>query len=592
LFSILAVMHHAEKAGIGLADADALTGKVIEHPASGTFRTADMIGLDTLANVMDFQRETLPNDPWREYYRAPGWFAGLIAKGALGLKTKGGIYRKVGKEIQVLDLASKDYKPSVQNVSKEVDAIFRIKDPAERFAKLRASKDPQAQFLWACTRDIFHYCAHHLADIADNARDVDCAMRWGWGWSVGPFEIWQAAGWKAMAQAIEDDIAAGRAMVKTRLPGWALECDGVYKDHSAYSPSENKLKPRSALPVYQRQLLQDVMVGEKRDHGETLMENDSVRLWLMPNVDKRIPILSFKSKMHSLGKGVVDGIYEAVAQAEADFDGLVLWHHAPFGVGADLTELAGLAKAGKWDEIDRLVARFQGATKALRHAQVPVVAAVEGMAFGGGGEVAMHCAHRVLALETQIGLVEAGVGLIPAGGGCKEMVRRAAEAAKPRPQNDPWEDIQKAFRNIIRGVASRGAISAKEMGYALAGDTVLFNAREVLYVAIRQARALAEAGYHPPLRAREIKVVGAPGHATLRMEIVNLREGDFMSAHDYVVSDAAALVLCGGDVDPGTTVDEDWLLALERQQFVALAKSPATQARMQHMLETGKPLRN
>jgi 3-hydroxyacyl-CoA dehydrogenase len=269
-----------------------------------------------------------------------------------------------------------------------------------------------------------------------------------------------------------------------------------------------------------------------------------------------------------------------------------LWHHAPFGVGANLAELGELTKAGNWDEIDRVVAHFQGATRALRRAQVPTVAAVEGMAFGGGAEVAMHCAHRVLALETQIGLVEAGVGLIPAGGGCKEMVRRAAEAARPRPQNDPWDDIQKAFRNVIRGVTSRSAHNAREMGYALGGDTILFNARELLYVAIREARALREAGYHPPLAARETKVVGAPGRATLRMELVNLREGGFMSAHDYVVSDAAALVLCGGDVDPGTLVDEDWLLALERQQFVALAKTQATQQRMQHMLETGKPLRN
>lgn len=592
LFSILAVMHHAEKFGIGFADADALTGKVIQHPASGTFRTADMIGLDTLANVMDFQRETLPNDPWRDYYRAPTWFAGLVAKGALGLKTKGGIYRKVGKEIQVLDLATSAYIPSVQNVSQEVNDIFRIKDPAERFATLRASKDRQAQFLWACTRDIFHYCAYHLGDIADSARDVDCAMRWGWGWSVGPFEIWQAAGWKSMAQAIQGDIDAGKAMVKTSLPAWVLHYDGVYDGHNAFSPSDNKLKPRSELPVYRNQLLQDVLLGEKRDYGETLMENDAVRLWRLPNVDKRIPILSFRSKMHALGKDVIDGLREALVLAEDEFDGLVLWHHAPFGVGADLSELVALAQAGKWDEVDALVAHFQGATKALRFAQVPVVAAVEGMAFGGGAEVAMHCAARVLALEAQLGLVEAGVGLIPAGGGCKEMVRRASVAAKPRPLNDPWEDIQKVFRNVIRGVTSRSAHNAKEMGYASTCDTILFNPNEILYGAIREARALSEAGYHPPLPARQIKVIGAPGRATLRMDLVNLREGGFMSAHDYVVSDAAALVLSGGDVDPGTLVDEDWLLGLERQQFVALAKTPETQARMVHMLQTGKPLRN
>ena len=592
LFSILAVMHQAEKFGIGFADADALTGKVIQHPTTGTFRTADMIGLDTLAYVMDLQHETLPNDPWREYYKAPAWFAALIAKGALGLKTKGGIYRKVGKDIQALDLATGEYIPSVQKVSPEVTEIFRIKNPAERFAKLRASKDKQAQFLWACTRDIFHYCAYHLADIADSARDVDCAMRWGWGWSVGPFEIWQAAGWRPLANAIQDDIAAGMAMVKTPLPPWVLHHDRVYEDHSAYSPGENKFKPRSELPVYRTQLLQDVLYGEKRDYGETVAESEHVRLWLMPGVDKRIPILSFKSKMHSLGKGVVDGIREAVAMAEEDFDGLVIWHPAPFGVGADLSELIALTKEGKWDEVERLVAHFQSATKALRHAQVPVVAAVEGMAFGGGAEVAMHCAHRVLALESQIGLVEAGVGLIPAGGGCKEVVRRAAEAAAPLVLRDPWEYIQRAFRNIIRGVASRGAYHARDIGYARTGDAIVFNPHEVLYAAIRDARALHDAGFHPPVPTREIKVVGAPGRATLRMDLVNLREGGFMSAHDYVVSDAAALVLCGGDVDPGTLVNEDWLLALERQQFVALAKTPETQARMAHMLETGKPLRN
>jgi 3-hydroxyacyl-CoA dehydrogenase len=592
LFSILAVMHQAEKFGIGFADADALTGKVIQHPTTGTFRTADMIGLDTLAYVMGLQHERLPNDPWREYYKAPAWFAALIAKGALGLKTKGGIYRKVGKDIQALDLATGEYIPSVQKVSPEVTEIFRIKNPAERFAKLRASKDRQAQFLWACTRDIFHYCAYHLADIADNARDVDCAMRWGWGWSVGPFEIWQAAGWRPLANAIQDDIAAGMAMVKTPLPPWVLHHDRVYEDHSAYSPGENKFKPRSELPVYRTQLLQDVLYGERRDYGETVAESEHVRLWLMPGVDKRIPILSFKSKMHSLGKGVVDGIREAVAMAEEDFDGLVIWHPAPFGVGADLSELIALTKEGKWDEVERLVAHFQSATKALRHAQVAVVAAVEGMAFGGGAEVAMHCAHRVLALESQIGLVEAGVGLIPAGGGCKEVVRRAAEAAAPLVLKDPWEYIQRAFRNIIRGVASRGAYHAREIGYARTGDAIVFNPHEVLYGAIRDARALHDAGYHPPVPTRQIKVVGAPGRATLRMDLVNLREGGFMSAHDYVVSDAAALVLCGGDVDPGTLVNEDWLLALERQQFIALAKTPETQARMAYMLETGKPLRN
>ncbi len=592
LFSILAIMHHTQALGLGLDEADALTGTLINRPKTATFRTADMIGLDTLATVTDVQHRTLPDDPWRAHFRSPDWFAGLIAKGALGLKTKGGVYRRVGKAIEVVDIASGDYRPSGTPASDAVTAIMRTRDPVERFAKLRASDDKHAQFVWAVLRDLFHYCAYHLGDIADSVREVDFAMRWGWGWSTGPFETWQAGGWTALADAIQQDIDAGKAMASVPLPAWATARDGVYQDGGAYSPAQDAPVGRSTLPVYQRQLFPDAVAGERFDEGETLHETASVRLWRLPKIDPGIALLSFKSKMHSLEKGVVDGIHEAVALAEADFDGLVVWHKPPFGVGANLAELLDFVRAGDWASVEAAVAHFQGATKALRHAQVPTVAAVDGMAFGGGAEVAMHAAHRVLGLECAIGLVEAGVGLIPAGGGCKEMVRRASELARMRPQRDPWEDIQKAFRNIIRGATSRGAVHAQGMGYALPGDTVRFNPHEVPYVAIKTARSLADAGYVPPLPGRGIKVVGAPGRATLRMELVNLRDGGFMSAHDYLVSDTAAMVLCGGDVDPGTLVDEDWLLGLERRQFVALTQTEPTQQRMAHMLETGKPLRN
>ncbi|MCA8908297.1 MAG: 3-hydroxyacyl-CoA dehydrogenase/enoyl-CoA hydratase family protein [Rhodospirillaceae bacterium] len=592
LFSILAVMHHTKAMGLGLDEVDQLTGRLIGRPATATFRTSDMIGLDTLNTVMGVQYATLPDDPWREYFLAPDWFAGLIAKGALGLKTKGGIYRKAGKDITVLDLGTQDYRASGAKASDEVTAIFKIKDPVERFAKLRASDDKHAQFLWAYLRDLFHYAAYHLADIADNVRDVDYAMRWGWAWSAGPFETWQSAGWAALAAAIQEDIDAGKSMAKVALPGWVTARDGVYQGGNAYSPAENGLKGRSSLPVYARQLFPDPIIGETVEQGETLHETGSIRLWRLPNIDSDIAILSFKSKMHSLEKGVVDGIHEAVAMAEADFDGLVVWHGAPFGVGANLAELLEFIKVDDWASVEAAVAHFQAATKALRYAQVPTVAAVEGMAFGGGAEVAMHCAHRVLALESMIGLVEAGVGLIPAGGGCKELVRRASESAMARTLKDPWEDIQKAFRSIIRGATSRGAVHAQEMNFASPCDTVRFNPREVIYVALKQARALADAGHTPPLPARDIKVIGAQGRATLRMDLVNLRDGGFMSPHDYLVSDTAAMVLCGGDVDPGTLVDEDWLLTLERKSFVALAKTEPTQQRMAHMLQTGKPLRN
>ncbi len=592
VFSILAVMHHTQRLEMGFDEVDALTGPKIGRPKSATYRTADVVGLDTLAHVVKTMQDTLPGDPWHSHFQAPAWLAALIEKGALGQKTKCGIFRKQGKEIQVLDLAKQDYRTSAGEIAPEVAEILKIKNPAEKFAALRASGHKQAQFLWAIYRDVFHYCAFHLESIADNARDVDFAMRWGFGWAMGPFETWQAAGWKAIAAAVQADIDAGLAMSTAPLPAWVMAREGVHEPAGSWSAAEQGLKPRSALPVYGRQLYPETVLGEApAAKGETVWENAGVRLWTHAQ-DPKIAILSITSKMHAIGDEVLDGVLEAVSRAERDFDGLVIWHEAPFAVGANLQQVGEACAKGEFDKLEATVAKFQRASMAFKHAQVPTVAAVQGMALGGGCEFVMHAAHRVMALESYVGLVEAGVGLIPAGGGCKEFAIRAAQFGARQAGGELFPFLQNVFQTIAMAKVAKSALEVQEMGFAKESDDVVFNAHELLHVALGRARAMAQAGYRPPLRARNIPVAGRPGIATLEMMLVNMKEGGFISAHDYRVARSAAIALCGGDVEQGSRVDDEWLLTVERREFVELLKTPETQARIKHMLETGKPLRN
>ena len=593
VFSILAVMHHTARLGLGFDEVDALTGPKIGRPKSATYRTADVVGLDTLAHVIGTMNATLPQDPWHAFFEAPAWLKALIEKGALGQKTRAGIYTKQGKTIAVLDLHKQDYVPSGGLIAPEVDEILKLRDPAEKFLELRACPHPQAQFLWAIFRDVFHYCAYHLADIADNARDLDFAMRWGFGWSQGPFEIWQASGWQATADAIKEDIDAGHAMTDAPLPNWVFEHAAVHVPVGSFSAAQHTMKPRSDLPVYHRQLYPETVLGENRpDIGETLWENAGVRLWRRPDQDARIGILSITSKMHAIGEEVLDGVIEAVARAERDLDGLVVWHEAPFAVGANLMQVTQAIQGGQFELLEKTVAKFQLASMTLKHAQVPVVAAVQGMALGGGCEFVMHAGHRVMALESYVGLVEAGVGLIPAGGGCKEFALQAEALASRAAGGDVFPYIQNAFQTVAMATVAKSALEAIDLGFAKASDDVLFNPHELLYAAIRRARGMFEAGYRPPVVSQGVKVAGRNGIATCEMMLVNMGEGGFISPHDYLVARSAATALCGGEVETNARVSEQWILDVERALFVDLLKNEKTQQRIVHMLETGKPLRN
>ena len=645
VFSMLATKHHAQAFNLGFDTVDALTGRYLGRPKSATFRTLDVVGLDVFAHVVNTMRENLTDDPWHKHFELPNWFNRLVDQGALGQKTKRGIYQKIGKEIHVLDLHTEEYRLSDSEVDYGVKEILRERDWAKKLAGLRANPHPQAQFLWATFRDVFHYCALQLESIASNARDLDLAVRWGFGWDSGPFEIWQAAGWQQVAGWISADIAAGKAMSDVPLPAWATDPSrtGVHTPQGSFAPSpptplpqageggaqrrerEPQYQPRSTLPVYRRQLFPDRLLGEAVQYGETIFETDDVRLW---HTGDDIAILSFKSKMHAISNEVLDGILRAVDEAEAHFRALVIWQvEAPFSAGAHLLQLmqgvqeagdappAGLfdkfkgaaqrvkytiagggglgeivnAAAGNVPRVEDVVAKFQQVSQRLRYAQVPTIAAGYGLALGGGCEFSIHCTRIVAALESYIGLVEVGVGVLPAGGGCKEMALRAAMEARG---GDVFPYLRRYFQNIAMGEVSKSAELARDMGYLRASDRIVLNQYELLHVAKQEALALTATAYRPPLQPRQIPVAGRPGIATLKAAMVNMLEGGFISEHDYNIGCRIAETMCGGDVEAGSLVDEQWLLDLERKNFMELLATDKTRARVEYMLKNGKPLRN
>ena len=595
IFGMLATMHEAEKFGLSCDVVDDLTGAKLGRAKSGTFRTADIVGLDTMGHVIKTMQDNLADDPFAAVYCTPDVLTKLVQSGALGQKTGAGFYKKVGKEIQRLDFATGEYVAGGGKADDIIGRMLKEKDPAKRIKTLRESTNPQAQFLWAIFRDVFHYISVHLESIADNARDVDFAMRWGFGQSVGPFETWQSAGWQQIADWIKEDIAAGKTLCPAPLPAWVSDGrTGVHAPDGSYSPARKANVPRSMLPVYRRQLFRAPVAGAAAADGSTagvtVFEDDSVRIW---HQNDEVLILSLKTKMHVIGPGVIAGLSKALAEAEKHYKGLVIWNAdaaagGAFSAGADLQSMLPLFMSGGVKAIEPAVAALQQAHQALKYASVPVVAAVSGLALGGGCELMMHTAKRVASIETYCGQVEVGVGLVPAGGALKEAAVRAAADAKG---NDLLQFLKNYFMNAAMANVSKSALEAKKMGYLGADDVIVFNAYELLYVAKVEARALFDAGYRPPLRAL-VPVAGRYGMATIMAQLVNMRDGGFISAHDYKLGAMMAEIVCGGEVEQGSLVSEQWLLDLERKAFMELLNHPKTQERVMGMMQTGKPVRN
>ena len=596
---MLSTMKEAERFGLTFDVVDDLTGKRLGRASSGTFRTADVVGLDTMAHVIKTLQDTLSaeTDPFYGSFGTPEVLKTLIELGNLGQKTKAGFFKKVGRDIMRFELESKDYVPAGEKAD-EVYGRMLKKPAAERLKLLRNAEGPQGQFLWAILRNGFHYAAVHLATIADTARDVDQAMRWGFGMQQGPFELWQEAGWLEVAKMIQEDIDAGKALCNAPLPEWVFkgpvaERGGVHQPEGSWNPTTGQFQPKRDLPVYQRQIFREQLLGENapvfETAGKTLHEDADIRLWTL---DDEVLIASIKSKMHAIGPGVTEGLSRAVDLAEAQYQGLVVWSgDEPFSVGADLQAVMPAFIAAGVAAIEDVEAEMQRVMLKLRYAQVPTVAAVRGMALGGGCELAVHCARRVAHMESYIGLVEVGVGLVPGAGGLTYIARRAAENAKTSNGNDLLPFLTEGFKAAAMATVGTSALESRKLGYLLDSDIVVPHKDELLYVAIAEAKAMANGGYRPPLK-RLFPAAGRSAKATILGSLVNMRDGGYISQHDFHIAGLIANVLTGGDVEAGTLVSEEYLMKLERQAFCSLIVHPKTQARILGMLSTGKPLRN
>lgn len=604
---MLATMKEVENFGLSFDVVDDLTGKKLGRASSGTFRTADVVGLDTMAHVIKTLQDNLDenSDPFYASFGTPAVLKKLLELGNLGQKAKAGFYKKVGRDVLRFDLESEEYVPGGQKAD-EVYGRMLKKPAAERLRLLRNSEGAQGRFLWAILRNSFHYAAVHLATIADNARDVDQAMRWGFGMKQGPFELWQEAGWLDVAKMIQEDIDAGKALSKAPLPEWVFkgpvaEAGGVHTAQGSWSASAQKFIARRALPVYERQHFPEKLLGETSlpdftTAGTTLHEDDSLRVWTLEGADRApgtgVVIASIKTKMHAISPDVAEGLTLAVDLAEKDYEGLVIWSgDEPFSAGADLQAMLPAFMVAGVSAIEGAEAELQNTMLRIRYANVPVVAAVRGLALGGGCELAVHSARRVVHMESYIGLVEVGVGLVPGAGGLTYIARRAAENAATSTGKDILPFLTEGFTAAAMAKVGTSALESRKLGYLLESDVIVPHKDELLYVAINEARSLAKGGWRAPAK-RLFPVAGRSGIATIKGSLVNMRDGGFISQHDFHIAGLIAEVVCGGDVDAGTLVSEEYLMTLERKAFCALIEHPKTQERILGMLSTGKPVRN
>jgi 3-hydroxyacyl-CoA dehydrogenase len=616
VFSFLAVLKHAENFSLSADTVDALTGKRVGRPASATFRTLDVVGLDVMSNVVKNIYENAKDDPWVELFKLPDWIDNLIAEGSLGSKTKKGIYEKIGKDIYVYDPASDQYRLSDKTISSEVKKILKENGNIENsLLALSKCDDPQAQFLWSVHRDVFHYACYQLEHVAETVRCVDLALKSGFAWQRGIFEQVQLTGWSEVRDSLNMDINNGAALSSESLPSWVLDKSFVYSDEGAYDPNKNQYTPRSSHPVYDRQLFKPLLKGEKQHQQDILLDGESTKL---VDIGDGVASISFKTKMNVLSSSVLTELPKCLDFLEDNgFNALIFKQEQEhFCAGANLYEIISaiklgllekdpgvtskakkkafelmhpeLPKLGKLYSIKKIVAMLQELFMRLKHGKILTIAAVDGLALGGGCELLLHCNKVIASMNSYIGLVEVGIGALPAGCGSKEMTLRAYTNKET---DDIFPLLSKYFEQIAMAKVSASALEAKEMGYLKADDVIIANPNELLYVAKQQALALLDSGFKSPLDST-FKVVGKAGYANVMAQVANLHEGHFISEHDNYIVTHLAKVMTGSKVEENTTVNSQMILDLERKYFIKLLSTKKTQDRIEYTLRNGKPLRN
>jgi len=579
-FAFLHTVRVMLEEGLTIEEVDELTGPVLGRPRSATFRTADLVGLDILASVARNAYERLPTDEARETYCLPEFIQEMIRRGWLGEKTGGGFYRKQDGEILVLDPATMTYRPLRRPKIPAVEAVRDTPDFGRRLRALLSSGDRTARFLRRVLVGVLAYAARRVPEIADDPADVDRAMRWGFAWELGPFETWDALGVRGLAESLE----AGELppLVRDVLEfgvGTFYRRNGVL---TVFDPLKKAYRPVRWPPGV-------VVLSERKAQGAILAQNAGASL---VDLGDGVACLELHGPHNTIGEDALGMLEQALRETEAHFRALVIGSERPdFSFGANLALLLMEAQEGNWEELEGAVRTFQQLNTALKYFRKPVVVAVRGRVLGGGCEIALHASRVQAAQETYIGLVEVGVGLIPAAGGTKEMALRASERLPEGVEVDLFPLVRFVFENIARARVATSAEEARRLWYLRDGDGITMNPDRLIADAKQVALTLVETGYRPPLR-RRIRVGGERVRAALLAGLYNLRVGGHITEYDEHIGRKLAYVITGGDVPEGALVDEEYLLDLEREAFLSLLGERRTQERIQHLLRTGRPLRN